>query len=269
MKRKVAGAAVGILSAVAVGVAAPALLRGEPEGFLGASAPDTIAILPPAPKAGSERDQIDRAIFRETRGLKGSPRWNLATRDAEKDQLLDELGCVLGFPFTEARAPHTVALIERIRRTDIKRAVDRPKDFYARKRPYLVDAGPTCVAQTPSLLASPDYPSGHATYGWAVGLILAELVPDRATAILTRARAYGDSRLVCGVHSLSAVDAGRTNASVVVAALHGSEAFRQEMEVARRELAADRKVADAGHDAAFKLDSAACATDPKLMATPY
>ena len=46
------------------------------------------------------------------------------------------------------------------------------------------------------------------------------------TQILVRARAYGESRIVCGVHNLSAVEAGRTNASALVAALHGSPQFR-------------------------------------------
>jgi acid phosphatase (class A) len=33
-----------------------------------------------------------------------------------------------------------------------------------------------------------------------MGLILAELAPERATPILNRGRAYGESRVVCGVH---------------------------------------------------------------------
>ena len=49
---------------------------------------------------------------------------------------------------------------------DDKEAVDRSKDIYKRKRPFLIDEGPTCVPKTASLAASPDYPSGHAT--WAI-----------------------------------------------------------------------------------------------------
>ena len=42
-------------------------------------------------------------------------------------------------------------------------------------------------------------------WGWTVGLIMAEVAPDRATEILARARAFGEGRLVCGVHTLSAL----------------------------------------------------------------
>jgi len=73
-----------------------------------------------------------------------------------------------------------------------------------------------------------------------MSLILAELAPDRATAILNRGRAFGESRVVCGVHSPSAVDAGRTNGASLVATLHGQTAFRADLEAAREELAALR-----------------------------
>ncbi|MDB5451330.1 MAG: acid phosphatase, partial [Phenylobacterium sp.] len=96
-----------------------------------------------------------------------------------------------------------------------------------------------------------------------VGLILAELAPDRATQILSRARAFGEGRLVCGVHNLSAVEAGRMNGSIVVAALHGSEEFRKDMDVARKEIAAARKAGPAP-------DAAACAKEAELVAlNPY
>jgi acid phosphatase (class A) len=132
--------------------------------------------------------------------------------------------------------------------------VNQPKNFYGRKRPFLIDEGPICDTRTAALEASPDYPSGHTTWGWTVGLVLAELAPDRASDILVRARAYGESRIVCGVHNLSAVDAGRTNASIVVAALHGSPEFRADLEAARREVAEARKAGPAPEAAACKVE---------------
>lgn len=250
--------AVGLLGAAAVAAGAPALLRADDRGYLADAIPDTLAILPPPPAAGSLRDQADRETFRKTRGLKDSPRWTLARADNDKDELLEDQACALGVAINDKTAPLTTALIERVRR-DAKAVVDPPKDHYRRKRPYLVDDGPTCVPQAPDLAASPDYPSGHATYGWAVGLILAELAPDRAAPILVRARAYGESRLVCGVHNLSAVEAGRTNGAVLVAALHGSAEFRRDLDAARAEIAAARK-------AAAPPDGAACAKEAELFA---
>ena len=185
----------------------------------------------------------------------------MARRDNEKNELLDDQACALGVPITAQTAPLTTALLARVR-VDARAVVDPPKEHYRRKRPYLVDPGPTCVLQAPSLAASPDYPSGHSTFGWAAGLILAELAPDRATPILIRARAYGESRLVCGVHSQSAVEAGRTNGSILVAALHGSPEFRRDLDAARAEIAAARK-------AAAKPDAAVCAKEHGLVEPGY
>jgi acid phosphatase (class A) len=146
---------------------------------------------------------------------------------------------------------------------DVSRATNLPKDIYKRQRPYLIDEGPICVVKSDLLAKSPDYPSGHNTWGWTVGLIMAEVAPDRATEILSRAKAFGESRLVCGVHNLSAVEAGRMNGSIVVAALHGQAAFRKDLEDVRKEVATARKAGPAP-------DPAMCAKEAELVAkSPY
>jgi acid phosphatase (class A) len=235
----------------------------KPPGYLADSAaPDTLRILPPAPVAGTSRYQADRTVFLQTRTMKDSPRWNLAYADIDQGAILKDMACAVDVELTPANAPRLSALLKRIA-PDVGRAVTRPKDFYGRKRPFLIDAGPICDARTPGLAASPDYPSGHSTWGWTVGLILAELAPDRATDILVRARAYGESRIICGVHNLSAVEAGRTNASALVAALHGSPEFRADLDGARREVAAARKAGPAPAPAA-------CAAEAELVEkSPY
>jgi acid phosphatase (class A) len=237
--------------------AAPAPTHGYLEGD---AAPDTLRILPPAPVAGSPRDEADRAEFKATRRFKDTPRWALAAGDVDESAILKDMACSVGVELTPRNAPRTVALMARMR-MDVRLAVNRPKDFYKRPRPYQIDPGPTCVEQTPGLTASPDYPSGHTTWGWTVALVLAELAPDRASDILVRGRAYGESRLVCGVHNLSAVDAGRTNGSIVVAALHGSPAFRTDLDAARAEVVAARKAGPAP-------DPTACAAEAALTAKP-
>jgi acid phosphatase (class A) len=197
-----------------------------------------------------------------TRKLQDTPRWKLAQADVDQTAILKDLSCAIGVTLTRDNAPKTTALIFRVG-PDVSRAVNLPKDIYKRPRHYLTDQGPICVEKYADLAASPDYPSGHVTWGWTVGLIMAELAPDRATEILSRARAFGESRLVCGVHTLSAVEAGRTNASIVVAALHGQEAFRKDLDAVRKEVAAARKAGPAP-------DPAACAAEAELVAkSPY
>jgi len=232
------------------------------QGYMGDAAPDSYRILPPAPVAGAVRYDADRKVFLQTRAFKDSPRWALAQNDVDQRAILKDLSCAVGVELTPANAPHTVAMIARVGR-DVSRATDRPKDIYKRPRPYLVDDGPTCIDKSDALSKSPDYPSGHNAWGWTVGLIMAELAPDRATEILARARAFGEGRLVCGVHTLSAVEAGRLNGSIVVAGLHGQPEFRRDMDVARAEVAAARRAGPAP-------DPAACAREAALVAkSPY
>ena len=171
-------------------------------------------------------------------------------------------GYAMGFTPEPQKLPKLTALLMKIR-FDVGDAVNKPKDLYQRKRPYLIDEGPICVDKTEGLAKSPDYPSGHTTWGWTVGLILAEADPAHATAILTRARAFGESRVVCGVHNASAIEAGRTNASALVAALHGSKAFRDDLDGVRAELDEARK-------SAVAAPAAQCAAEQALTAqTPW
>ncbi|WP_309606359.1 phosphatase PAP2 family protein [Phenylobacterium sp.] len=262
MLRTLAMAAVALAT---MGAAAPALapkpLPPVPQPYLGDAAPDSFKILPPAPVVGTTRYEADRTMFLSTRRLKDTPRWALARNDDNGAGLIKDLSCALGVELTAQSAPKLLSMIPRIAR-DASRATNLPKDIYRRQRPYLVDEGPICVAKTDFLSKNPDYPSGHVTYSWTVGLILAELAPDRATEILVRARAFGESRLVCGVHSMSAVEAGRTNGAIVVAGLHGSADFRKDLEIARREIAAARKAGPAP-------DPVACAAEAELLKSPY
>jgi acid phosphatase (class A) len=255
-------AAATMIGAAPATKTAPAPAPAASQPYLGASAPDTYKILPPAPVPGTTRYEADRTIFLQTRSLKDSARWAMAQGDVNSAAILKGMSCAVGVELTPQNAPKATALIFRTR-TDVSRATNHPKDIYKRQRPYLVDEGPICVDKTADLAQSPDYPSGHNTWGWTVGLILAELAPDRATEILSRAKAFGESRLVCGVHNLSAVEAGRMNGSIVVAGLHGSEQFRKDMDVARKEVAAARKAGPAP-------DAATCAKEAEIVAqSPY
>ena len=84
------------------------------------------------------------------------------------------------------------------------------------------------------------YPSGHTAIGWAWALILTEIAPDRADAILARGRAFGESRNVCNVHWHSDVVEGRFMGAAAVARLHADPAFRADLEAAKAELATVR-----------------------------
>jgi acid phosphatase (class A) len=225
-----------------------------------AAMPDTTLILPHAPVKGTARYEADRRIFLRTRHLKGSARWAMAQNDNDYSDaaLAKDFTCALGVAINPQDEPHLSQLVSRMT-PDLLKAMRDAKDFNKRKRPFLIDKGDTCIPITPDFAKSYDYPSGHATFSWSMGLILAEIAPDRATQIFARARAYGESRVVCGVHNASAVDAGRTEASIVIAALHSSVEFRADLDAARSELAAARAKA---------TPPAGCEAENALVAQP-
>lgn len=244
---------------------ADTLKPGRPafKSYLADRAPDPVLYLPPPPAGRSTLENADRAAFDATRALKGSARWNLAADDVAEGAaaVLDNFACVLGTRIDQARVPALIALLERAR-LDLARATRLPKVHYRRLRPFVGNDAPICVQRTQALADSFSYPSGHATQGWAYALIVAALVPEKAAAILARGQAYAESRVVCGVHWLSDVAAGRTNGSAVFAALMGDAAFRADMDTARAELR------NALSGAAAAPDRAACARETDALRQP-
>jgi len=147
---------------------------------------------------------------------------------------------VLGLTIREEATPSTVRVLTRVV-TDIADSYDPAKEHFGRMRPFQVDPSITpCIASEAAQLArlanSRSYPSGHAGFGWAWGLLLADMVPEQADAILARGYDYGWSRVVCGVHFPSDVEAGRAVASAVVIRLMGDEEFAGDYAIARAEL---------------------------------
>ncbi|KMO29144.1 acid phosphatase [Methylobacterium tarhaniae] len=236
MRALLAAALVPTMAGAAAEPVAP--VAPAPRPYLEAGALDPVAILPPPPKPGSPAQGADAAAYAVTRDLAGSPRWHLAIADVPSGvpRLLDDFSCAAGRRLEPARQPALALLLARARR-DVVAVVRDAKAHFARPRPHLGNAAALCVARTDALGRSFAYPSGHATEGWTFGLVLAALMPERATALLRRARVYGESRIVCGVHWASDVEAGRLAGSALFATLVGDPAFRADLERARAELA--------------------------------
>lgn len=226
-----------ILLAVVAG-AAPA--QKQYAGYLTPSELDVTTIIEPAPREGDPRYDTDRKIFKATRELLKTPRGALATRDADYSPpaLMRDFSCAVGVSLTPQSAPAVLRVVGRAG-IDTGTQTNLAKNFYKRSRPYRIDEGEICQPKS-ELADSFDYPSGHTTWGWTWALILTDLAPDRAMQILTRGRAYGDSRFVCGAHNESAVEAGMASASATLALVRTKPAFKTDLEAARTELAALR-----------------------------
>lgn len=233
---------------------------GSTGHYLAKGAFDARDHLGPPPAKGSPEAEKDRQIFRSTRALEGTPRWTLAQADNVEENVLEGFSCALGFTPTKASTPKLAAMLLRVS-GDVRSAVAGPKMKYRRPRPYFSEPGNICIKRSVGLSMSPDYPSGHSTWGWTVGLILAEAAPDRAEAILARARGFGESRIVCGVHNASSVEAGKRNAENLFAALWASDAFKADLAGVRAEL-------DAARAKATPPDPARCTAQANLIGAP-
>lgn len=203
--------------------------------------PDTVALLPPPPAAGSAALAADEDMYKATRKLKDTPRWALAAKDAELrfPAATEVFSCALGMKISAEATPHLNMLLRRVR-MDSSRANDRPKDNYKRPRPFQVTKDPSCTPKEEARMKPDSYPSGHASIGWAWALTLAEAAPDRADAILRRGYAFGQSRVVCGVHYRSDVEAGRIVGAATVARLHADPVYTAQLAEARKEIGAAR-----------------------------
>lgn len=217
----------------------PGILAGylQPEAL-----PNSLALIPPPPAKASAALALDEEVSRKSLALRGTPRWELATEDANLmfPQAAGTFSCALGVPITEQDTPHLYMLLRRTL-ADAALSTYTAKNHYQRTRPFMENGEPVCTPEDEEgLRKDGSYPSGHTAIGWAWALILTEIAPDRADAILARGRAFGESRNVCNVHWQSDVLEGRFMGAAAVARLHANPAFRAEIEAAKAELAAVR-----------------------------
>jgi len=218
--------------------AVPEIRPGILAGYLQPEAlPNSLTLLSPPPAEESAALALDEEVSRKALALRGTPRWALATEDAvlQFPEAAGTFSCALGVPVTEQDTPHLYMLLRRTL-ADAGLSTYAAKDHYQRTRPYLVNKQPTCTPHEEKHAAKDfSYPSGHTAIGWAWALILTEIAPDRADAVLARGRTYGESRIVCNVHWYSDVVAGRFMGAATVARLHADPAFRKELEAAKAE----------------------------------
>jgi acid phosphatase (class A) len=242
-----------------------AVPRPRASGYLGADrVPDHLAFLPPPPAAGSALGEADVAIFEATRALESGPRWQLAAADDRINQksMLGSFSCSLGVDLATAELPALSRLLSRAG-ADLFPVIGAAKDQYQRPRPFVTEQGPVCITPSEDLAKSGSYPSGHAASGWLYALLLAEIDPVDAAAIVNRGRAFGESRVVCGVHYVSDIEGGRLTATAILAALHGTPEFETDVAAARAEVTS-LHAANAAKPAA-----AACENEGANLTTPW
>jgi acid phosphatase (class A) len=247
------------LSVAEIGEHTPGM--GAPKGYLKDSEmPDSLALLPAPPANGSAAQAADEAAHRILSSKKSGPRWEMAAKDAELrfPAAASTFACAVGVEISERHTPHLNMLLRRSM-IDAGMSSYGAKNKYQRVRPFVQFNESTCFPKDDDFLRQDgSYPSGHSAIGWAWALVLTEIAPERADALLQRGRAFAQSRAVCGVHWMSDVETGRLMGAAAVARLHANATFKAQLALAKEEIVqANAK--------GLTPDAATCAAEHKAL----
>lgn len=204
----------------------------QAQSFLSPRDVDLARILPPPPLNDSEQTRAELAEVLTIQSTRSAAMAAAARADSEETPW--RFAGVIGPKFTKESLPLVAALFERLHATE-GAIVDPAKEKFNRPRPYRLSDQVHPVAK---ISKSASYPSGHATGGTLMGIVLSDMLPEKRQAIMTRAWEYGSNRVTAGVHYRSDTDAGRIAGSVIAQVLFMRTDFRAELDAARKELRA-------------------------------
>lgn len=222
----------------ATGIAALLLTANSPVAaaglhFLTPAQVDPSLLLPPPPAPDSDVEKAELAELDHIQATRSDADFARATVDNDNETPM-LFATVLGPSFDLSKLPATARLLGDVI-SEEKAAGKLAKEHFHRSRPYVFDATlKTCEAYDARPQNS--YPSGHATLGYATGIVLAALMPSKAQAILARSADYAQERLVCGVHFRSDIVAGQALGTAVAMELLANKDFRAEFDAAAAEL---------------------------------
>jgi acid phosphatase (class A) len=217
---------------------APAAAADHPKRVLivlDAEAFDPGRVLAPPPPEGSDVQKAELAALHQIQTTRTRARLEQARQDGAHEDIFI-YAAAIGPAFDLNALPATRRALQTVA-NDQAIIAKIAKDDFKRPRPYAVD--PTiegCEHSTTKPLTS--YPSGHATLSYSLASVLTALLPQKADAIQARADDYAYSRLVCGVHYRSDLEAGRRLGTWIGQALLASPAFQPQLAAARAELKA-------------------------------
>ncbi|MGO8679270.1 MAG: phosphatase PAP2 family protein [Limisphaerales bacterium] len=218
-------------------VAVAGSLRAEALLYLPAGQPDSAVLLAPPPLPHSAEQAADLAAV--VAACRGCTTNDAALAFGEKKFSIFNFAPAIGGFFQPGRLPRTEAFFHHLQK-DAAAAADAAKDYWKRPRPFMVD--PSLASG--SLEKSFGYPSGHATEGMVLALVLAELFPDRREAILAIGRDLGWHRVGIGRHYPTDIYAGRVFALAIVRQMKTNPAFQHDLAEAKAEIVSTARTAE-------------------------
>jgi acid phosphatase (class A) len=200
--------------------------------FIDNTVVDLTMILPPPPANDSAKTKEELGEVLTIQVTRTPEMVARAQADDEED--VWRFADVMGAKFSKDSLPTVAAFFERVAATE-GAVVDPAKKVFARPRPYQLS---DLVKPAIDPSKSGSWPSGHATVGTLMGIVLSDMVPEKRPEIMARAWEFGWNRVVAGMHYPSDIDIGRISGSVIAANLLSRDDFKAEYETARKELRA-------------------------------
>jgi acid phosphatase (class A) len=215
-------------------LAAPPVLAADP-GFLKPSdLYDPAHYLPPPPAPGSPRAQAELTEVKRAMA-EATPEQRAAAASDNDSENGTIFAGVLGPAWDLKILPATAKVIDEVTGSEGPFS-DIAKQEFKRDRPWVVDPSiQTCAPHKPSQDHA-SYPSGHSTVGFGMGVVLANLMPNHAQAILQRSQQFAENRIICGFHFRSDIVAGQQFGTIMAIRLMQNPQFQSDMKAARAEL---------------------------------
>lgn len=185
---------------------------------------------PPADDSPRTRAEIETLLSLQR---ERTPEQEAAAR-ADREMSPFPFADVLGPRFAKDKLPNTAVFFANVL-SDQRLFVSPAKKHFDRVRPYVLDPTVQPCLSRPFNAA---YPSGHSTWGHLAGIILANMVPEKAAELHARAALYASHRMLGGVHYPSDVEAGKISAAVIASSLFQNQAFLEDFAKAKAEVRA-------------------------------
>jgi acid phosphatase (class A) len=200
-------------------------------------------LLPPPPADGSDFQQRELAVEEQIVKTRTPERYAQAVWDNEHEDAT-AFAATIGPDFDLAKLPATAKYLALVL-NDQSVIASASKVYFHRQFPVAAIAAAnyhdwSCEkdVKKPSDRPLRSYPSGHATMGYTMGIVLAALIPEKSQAILARAADYAYSREVCGDHYHSDIEASHALGNALGIMLLNNPALKQPIEAAKAELRA-------------------------------
>ena len=225
-------AALFVLAFCQIAVTALPARAEDAKPFITAKELDLTKFLAPPPANDSAQTKAELAEVLTLQVTRTPEMVARAQADAEEN--VWRFADVLGPKFTKEALPKTDAFFARVAETE-GAVVDPAKDVWKRPRPHLYS---NLVKPVVPLSKSGSYPSGHATVGTLMAIVLSNMVPEKRAELMACGWEYANNRVIGGIHYRSDIEAGRIAGSLIAEAIWNQSDFAAEFAAAKAELRA-------------------------------